>query len=50
MSGYISNTFYNQGNVSTLRQRNVADLSRKEFSFILPIMIGVFWLGLKPMA
>jgi proton-translocating NADH-quinone oxidoreductase chain M len=50
MSGYISSTFYNQGNLSALRQRNVVDLSRRELSFIAPIIIGVFWLGLKPMA
>ena len=50
MSGYISSTFYNQGDVSALRKRNVVDLSRRELSFITPIMIGVFWLGLKPMA
>jgi len=40
--GYNSNTF----NIKT----SVVDLSRREFALILPIIIGVFWLGLKPMA
>lgn len=26
------------------------DISRREFALLLPILIGVFWLGLKPMA
>lgn len=39
--GYNSNTFVNT---------SVADLSRREFAFILPLLIGIFWLGLKPMA
>jgi len=42
MHGYNSNTF----NIKT----SVVDLSRREFALILPILIGVFWLGLKPMA
>lgn len=29
---------------------SVVDLSRREFALMLPILIGVFWLGLKPMA
>ena len=29
---------------------NVSDLSRREFAIILPLLIGIFWLGLKPMA
>lgn len=28
----------------------VVDLSRREVSLILPLLIGIFWLGLKPMA
>ncbi len=32
------------------KQTAIADLSRKELSLILPIMMGIFWLGLKPMA
>lgn len=39
--GYNSNTFTNT---------SVADLSRREFSIILPLIIGIFWLGIKPMA
>ena len=26
------------------------DLSRTEFHMVLPLMVGIFWLGLKPMA
>lgn len=26
------------------------DLSRKEMGLLLPLMVGIFWLGLKPMA
>jgi NADH:ubiquinone oxidoreductase subunit 4 (subunit M) len=26
------------------------DLTRFEFFMLLPLMVGVFWLGLKPMA
>ena len=40
--GYNSGTFYLHNHMS--------DLTRFEFSLIMPIMIGVFWLGLKPMA
>lgn len=40
--GYNSNTF----NVQT----SVVDLSRREFFIILPLLIGIFWLGLKPFA
>lgn len=40
--GYNSGIFY-LGN-------NQTDLSRFELSIILPIMLGIFWLGLKPMA
>lgn len=40
--GYNSNTF----NTKT----TVTDLSRREFSIILPLLIGIFWLGLKPIA
>lgn len=40
--GYNSNTF-------TI-QTNVVDLSRKEFFIILPLLIGIFWLGFKPFA
>lgn len=40
--GYNSNTF----NIQT----SIVDLSRRELSIILPILIGVFWLGIKPMA
>ncbi len=40
--GYNSNTF----NYKT----SVVDLSRREFAILLPILIGVFWLGVKPMA
>jgi proton-translocating NADH-quinone oxidoreductase chain M len=40
--GYNSGTFY--------LHNNMADLSRFELSLIAPIMLGVFWLGLKPMA
>ncbi len=29
---------------------SVVDISRREFALMLPILIGVFWLGLKPMA
>nr|YP_003029832.1 NADH dehydrogenase subunit 4 [Dunaliella salina]ACS95022.1 NADH dehydrogenase subunit 4 [Dunaliella salina]AOO35675.1 NADH dehydrogenase subunit 4 [Dunaliella salina] len=42
MHGYNSNTF----TVKT----SVVDLSRREVSLILPLLIGIFWLGLKPMA
>nr|AOO35684.1 NADH dehydrogenase subunit 4 [Dunaliella salina] len=42
MHGYNSNTF----NINT----SVVDLSRREVSLILPLLIGIFWLGLKPMA
>jgi len=42
MHGYNSNTF----NIKT----SVVDLSRREVSLILPLLIGIFWLGLKPMA
>ena len=40
--GYNSNTF----NINT----SVTDLSRREFAIILPLLIGIFWLGLKPIA
>ena len=40
--GYSSNVF--------TKKTNVADLSRREVSLILPLLIGIFWLGLKPMA
>jgi len=32
------------------KKTSVADLSRREVSLILPLLIGIFWLGLKPMA
>jgi proton-translocating NADH-quinone oxidoreductase chain M len=35
---------------STFSKGSVADLTYAEVSWLLPIMIGVFWLGLKPMA
>jgi proton-translocating NADH-quinone oxidoreductase chain M len=41
MHGYNSNTFNNT---------SVTDITRREFSIILPLLIGIFWLGLKPMA
>ena len=40
--GYSSNVF--------TKKTSVADLSRREVSLILPLLIGIFWLGLKPMA
>ena len=40
--GYNSGTFY--------LHNHMADLSRFELSLIMPLMAGVFWLGLKPMA
>ncbi len=40
--GYNSNTFGTKV--------SIVDISRKEFALMLPILIGVFWLGLKPMA
>jgi proton-translocating NADH-quinone oxidoreductase chain M len=42
MHGYNSMSF----NVNT----SFVDLSRKETTLILPFIIGIFWLGLKPMA
>lgn len=41
MHGFNSNTFNNN--------TCVIDLSRKEFFIMLPIICGLFWLGLKPM-
>nr|YP_009123592.1 NADH dehydrogenase subunit 4 [Dunaliella viridis]AJN90453.1 NADH dehydrogenase subunit 4 [Dunaliella viridis] len=40
--GYNSGTF----NVRT----STVDLSRREVAIILPLLIGIFWLGIKPMA
>jgi NADH:ubiquinone oxidoreductase subunit 4 (subunit M) len=40
--GYPSVVFTNKGCLT--------DLSRKELLFVTPIMLGVFWLGLKQMA
>lgn len=40
--GYSSNVF--------TKQIGVVDLSRREVSLILPLLIAIFWLGLKPMA
>ena len=40
--GYHSSTF----NIHT----SVVDLSRRELAILLPVLIGVFWLGVKPMA
>ena len=40
--GYNSHTF--------TVQTSVTDLSRKEFFILLPLLIGIFWLGLKPFA
>ena len=40
--GYNSSTF----NIHA----SVVDLSRREFAILLPVLIGVFWLGIKPMA
>lgn len=40
--GYNSSTFN--------MHASVVDLSRRELAIILPILIGVFWLGIKPMA
>ena len=34
----------------TVGKYGTADLTRFEFFMILPLMVGVFWLGLKPMA
>ena len=28
----------------------VAELSRVEYAMVLPLMVGIFWLGIKPMA
>lgn len=57
MHGYNTNTFsnirhstpFNAGS-SIYSAPTVIDLSRKELIYISPIMIGIFWLGLKPMA
>jgi len=40
--GYNSSTF----NIHA----SVVDLSRRELAILLPVLIGVFWLGIKPMA
>jgi len=42
MHGYSSIVF--------TKNTSVTDLSRREVSLILPLLIGIFWLGLKPMA
>lgn len=40
--GYNSGTYY--------MNASVVDLSRRELAILLPVLIGVFWLGIKPMA
>ena len=40
--GYNSGTFH--------MNTSVVDLSRRELAILLPVLIGVFWLGIKPMA
>jgi len=50
MHGYNSNTFNTASGCLETSKGAVIDLSRRELFLILPIMIGIFWLGLKPMA
>jgi hypothetical protein len=33
-----------------IQKAGVADLTRFEFALIAPLIISIFWLGLKPMA
>ena len=35
---------------NTSKSLYVSELSRLEYAMVLPLMIGIFWLGLKPMA
>jgi NADH-ubiquinone oxidoreductase chain 4 len=35
---------------NTSKSLYVCELSRLEYAMVLPLMIGIFWLGLKPMA
>lgn len=44
MHGYNSNVF------TQTNKGYVADLSRREFAILLPLLIGIFWLGLRPFA